>query len=149
MFVDYFVLGCTGFCLCTTFFGLKKTYKDREEKKTIIRKLQYGEVLDIRTVLGNIDRIHHEAVNTFSNDKGSKNHLLVLRGKLQSDSSLASRFRPQEKLLIKVHLWMTQGTAHIPDQHPQATIQRLRQDREIDGAHTDVPGRPQVDLRLA
>lgn len=118
MFADYFVLGCTGICLFSTYKALAEAFKARTDNKVAIRKLEYGEILDISTVLANIDRLEREAVQTWSHKPGKKSHLLVMRGKLQSDTALTSRFRPHEKLLVKVHLWMIQGTAYISDQHP-------------------------------
>lgn len=104
MFADYFILGCTGICFFSTYKTLSEAFQARTQAKKIKRKLEYREILDISTILSNINRIQHESVGSWPNKKGGNSYLLVMRGNLHSDSTLSSRFRHHEKYLTKVRL---------------------------------------------
>ena len=66
------------------------------------RKLEWGEILDIGSIIKNIERIDKHALTNTTSRVGNTNHLVVLRGKVTSDSHISSDFEPNQKFVIKV-----------------------------------------------
>lgn len=102
MFADFFIVGCSAVCFYSTYMTLKLTFFERREHKKMRRKLEMGEILNINTVLNNIERLEKEAVTSWTGNDGKKHHLLVVQGLLHSTSSLPSDFNPRTSLLVKV-----------------------------------------------
>lgn len=95
-------MACAGTCFFASFRALKMIFEGFREKRELKRKIEWGEILDITTVLKNIDAIGAEAVTTTTSKLGTINHLVVLRGGLISDSTLESSFEKNQRLIVKV-----------------------------------------------
>lgn len=104
MFSDYFCLACAGIGFYSGFTAFKQIFQSLREKREMKRKIEWGEFVDVSTVMNNIYKLENQAIASKTSQSGKKNHLVLMRGNICSDSSITSSFDQNEKFLIKVKI---------------------------------------------
>lgn len=93
---------------------MRMLFQGFREKRELKRKIEWGEILDVSTVMQNIHKLEKEAITSKVSKSGKQHHLLVLRGNLVSDSSIPSSFDKKEQFLIKVLIFYQEELRTYP-----------------------------------
>ena len=92
MFVDCLLFGLSGIGLIFATKGLSVAFQERAVHKKAAMRVLDNEILDVKDIFDKTRDIERLSIKGDKSRTGVQHHMVIIRGKLESDESVKSKY---------------------------------------------------------